>query len=238
MTTNSKTKAVKLTKRQKSWADKVNPELSYSLEEAVKLLKTCAKSKFDESVEIAINLGLDTKLADQQLRGVVAMPNGNGKKLRVAVFAKGDAAAAAEKAGAEVVGTEDLVAKIKKGFLDFDRVVATPDCMPLVGQLGQILGPKGLMPNPKVGTVTANPAKAVQDIKAGLTEYRAEKNGIVHAQVAKASFNEKQLAENITAFVGAIKAAKPASVKGIYMRAVTISSTMGPGIKVDFNAIA
>lgn len=235
---NSKTKNVKLTKRQKTWADKVNPEEIYSLEDAVKLLKTCAKAKFDESVDVSINLGLDTKLADQQLRGVVGMPNGNGKKVRVAVFAKGDAAAAAEKAGAEVVGADDLVAKVKKGFLDFDRVVATPDCMPLVGQLGQILGPKGLMPNPKVGTVTANPAKAVQDIKAGLTEYRAEKTGIVHAQVAKASFSEKQLIENITALVTAIKAAKPASVKGIYMRKVTIASTMGPGIKVDFNAIA
>jgi large subunit ribosomal protein L1 len=235
---NSKTKTVKLTKRQKAWADKVNSETTYSLEEAVKLLKACAKAKFDESVDVAINLGLDTKLADQQLRGVVAMPNGNGKKVRVAVFAKGDAAAAAEKAGAEVVGADDLVAKVKKGFLDFDRVVATPDCMPLVGQLGQILGPKGLMPNPKVGTVTANPAKAVQDIKAGLTEYRAEKTGIVQAQVAKASFTEKQLVENITALVSAVKAAKPASVKGIYMRKVTINTTMGPGIRVDFNSIA
>lgn len=235
---NSKSKTLKLTKRQKTWADKVSSEQTYSLEEAVKLLKACAKAKFDESVDVSINLGLDTKLADQQLRGVVAMPNGNGKKVRVAVFAKGDAAAAAEKAGAEVVGADDLVAKVKKGFLDFDRVVATPDCMPLVGQLGQILGPKGLMPNPKVGTVTANPAKAVQDIKAGLTEYRAEKTGIVQAQVAKASFSEKQLIENITALVTAIKAAKPASVKGIYMRKVTINSTMGPGIRVDFNAIA
>lgn len=238
MTNNLHNKAAKLTKRQKTWAEKVNPEITYSLEEAIKLLKACAKAKFDESVDVSINLGLDTKLADQQLRGVVPMPHGNGKKPRVAVFAKGDAALAAEKAGAEIVGTDDLVAKIKKGFMDFDRVVATPDCMAIVGQLGQILGPKGLMPNPKVGTVTANPAKAVQDIKAGLTEFRAEKNGIVHAQVAKVSFDDALMAENIAAFVMAIKSAKPSSVKGIYMRKVTISSTMGPGIHVDFGAIA
>ena len=224
-------------KRARQWPV-LDRTKAYPLAEAVKLLKDCANTKFDESVDVAINLGVDPKLADQQIRGTVAMPHGNGKKLRVVVFAKGDAAVAAEKAGADLVGAEELADKIKKGWLAFDRVVATPDCMAIVGQLGQILGPKGLMPNPKLGTVTPNAAKAVQDIKAGMTEYRVEKAGIVQAQVAKASFAPKQLEDNIAALVSAVKAAKPSSVKGVYMQKVTISTTMGPGIKVDFNAIA
>ena len=228
--------AKKLTKRQKAWAE-IDREKHYELPEAVKLLKKNATAGFDETVEIAVNLNLDTRKADQQVRGMVALPHGTGKTVRIAVFAKGDAATAAEKAGADVVGAEDLAEKVEKGFLDFDAVVATPDTMPLMGRIGKILGPKGLMPNPKLGTVTPNPAKIVKDLKAGMIEYRAEKRGVVHVVAGKASFSEKQLEENIRSFYETIKAAKPAGVKSIYMNSVAVSSTMGPGIKLDFASL-
>ena len=223
----------KVTKKQKALAGKVDRTKLYDLKEAVTLLKGCAKAKFDETVDVAMNLGVDVRHADQMVRGTVAMPHGTGKTLRVAVFAKGDAATEAEKAGADVVGADDLADKILKGFMDFDRVVATPDCMAIVGKLGKVLGPKGLMPNPKLGTVTPKPGKAVKDIKAGMVEFRADKFGIVHALVGKSSFSESQLEENIRAFADAIKAAKPTGAKGIYMQRMAISSTMGPGIKID-----
>lgn len=207
------------------------------MSEAVKLLKSADTAKFDETVDVAMNLGVDPKHADQMVRGTVALPHGTGKTVRVAVFAKGEAAEAAQKAGADVVGADDLVEKVQKGFLDFDRVIAAPDCMPLVGQIGKILGPKGLMPNPKLGTVTPNVGKAVADVKSGMIEFRVEKNGIVHAGVGKKSFDEKKLTENIQAFVEAIKAAKPSGSKGVYLRRMTISSTMGAGIKIDLSAL-
>lgn len=223
----------KVSKRRQSFADLVDKEKVYTLAEAVALLKKATSTKFDESVEVAVNLNVDPRHADQMVRGTVAMPNGTGKTVRVAVFAKGEAAEEAEKAGADVVGADDLVAKVQKGFLEFDRVVAAPDCMPLVGKLGQILGPKGLMPNPKLGTVTPKPGKAVKDIKSGMIEFRVEKNGIIHAGVGKKSFDDKKIEENIKAFVEALKAAKPSGAKGVYMKKVSVSSTMGPGIVVD-----
>jgi large subunit ribosomal protein L1 len=205
----------------------------YTVEEAVKILKDNAKTKFDQTIEIAMNLGVDVKQSDQMVRGMVQLPNGTGKTVRVAVFAKGDKAAAAKAAGADIVGDEDLAALIQKGEMNFDRCIATPDMMPLVGRLGQVLGPRGLMPNPKLGTVTPDVATAVKAAKAGAIEFRAEKAGIVHAGVGKASFTEKQLAENIRAFVAAIMKAKPASSKGNYVKKVSLSSTMGPGLKIE-----
>lgn len=228
---------MKLTKRQKAYADKIDREKFYSLEEAVSTLLSVESSKFDESVEISLNLGLDPRHADQMLRGSMVLPNGTGKTLRVAVFAKGDAAKAAEEAGADVVGAEDLATKIKGGFLDFDRVVAAPDCMPIVGQLGKVLGPKGLMPNPKLGTVTPNVAKAVEEIKAGQIEFRTEKNGIVHALAGKKSFGQEKVLENINAIVAKIKSDKPSGAKGQYIQRVAVTSTMGPGIKVDITTL-
>lgn len=226
----------KLTKRQKAWAE-IDREKHYEVPEAVELLKKNATANFDESIEIAINLNVDTRKADQQLRGMITLPHGTGRSVRVAVFAKGDAAAAAEKAGADIVGAEDLAEKVEKGFLEFDAVVATPDTMPLMGRIGKILGPKGLMPNPKLGTVTPNPEKVVQDLKAGMIEYRAEKNGVVHVMAGKASFNKDQIEENIRAFYDTIKTAKPSGVKGVYMNSVAVSSSMGPGIKLDFASL-
>jgi len=226
-----------ITKRNKLFSEKVNKEEAMALTDAIKLLKDVSKTKFDETVDVALNLNVDPKHADQMVRGTVGLPHGNGKTVRVAVFAKGDAAADAKKAGADVVGAEDLMEKIQKGFLDFDRVVAAPDCMPLVGQVGKILGPKGLMPNPKLGTVTPNVAKAVTDVKAGLIEFRVEKQGILHAGVGKKSFDDKKLSDNITAFVEAVRSAKPSGVKGTYMEKMTLSSTMGPGIQVDLKSI-
>lgn len=223
----------KVTKRNKASVELVDAEKTYTLAEAVEIMKSCPDAKFDESIEIAMNLGVDPKHADQQVRGTVALPNGTGKTVRVVVFAKNDAAEAAEKAGADFVGTDDLVKKIEGGWFDFDRVVAAPDCMPLVGKLGQVLGPKGLMPNPKLGTVTPQPGKVVKDIKSGMIQFKVEKNGILHVAVGKKSFDQKKIEENIRTFVGAIKAAKPAGVKGVYMQKMAISSTMGPGIKVD-----
>jgi len=205
----------------------------YDLGDAIKLIKDNASAKFDETIEIAMNLGVDPKHADQMVRGIVSLPHGTGKTLRVAVFAKGDKADEARKAGADVVGAEDLSEKIKNGEIDFDRCIATPDMMGIVGQLGKVLGPKGLMPNPKLGTVTPNVAAAVQSAKAGQIEYRVEKAGIVHAGVGKASFSADALAENVSTFVDVINKAKPSGAKGTYLKRISISSTMGPGVKLN-----
>jgi large subunit ribosomal protein L1 len=211
----------------------VNRDKLYTLEEAVKLVKDAAKAKFDETIEVALNLGVDPRHADQMVRGVCQLPNGSGRKLRVAVFAKGTKAEEAKKAGADVVGAEDLVEQVQKGVIDFDRCIATPDMMPLVGRLGKVLGPRGLMPNPKVGTVTMDVAGAVGAAKGGAVEFRVEKAGIVHAGIGKASFEEGKLVENIRAFADAVQKAKPAGAKGTYIERIAISSTMGPGVKVD-----
>jgi large subunit ribosomal protein L1 len=205
----------------------------YTLQDAVKEIKARAKTKFDETVEIAMNLGIDPKHADQNVRGVVSLPAGTGKSVRVAVFAKGDKAEAAKKAGADVVGADDLAEQVQAGKMDFDRVIATPDMMVTVGKLGKVLGPRGLMPNPKLGTVTNDVAEAVKAAKGGQVEFRAEKAGIVHAGVGKVSFSEADLVANVKAFVGAINKAKPAGAKGTYIKKVSLASTMGPGMKLD-----
>jgi large subunit ribosomal protein L1 len=210
---------------------------SYPLEEAVTLVKERAKAKFDETVEIAMNLSVDPRHADQMVRGVVQLPNGSGRKVRVAVFARGDRAAAAKAAGADIVGAEDLVEIVNGGTIDFDRCIATPDMMPLVGRLGKVLGPRGLMPNPKVGTVTNDVAQAVRDAKGGAVEFRVEKAGIVQGGVGKASFEAKALAENIRAFADAVQKAKPAGAKGNYIQKISVSSTMGPGLRVDPSSV-
>ena len=220
-------------KRLKTIIEGLDREKLYPVEEAVKLVKAKAKAKFDETVEIAMNLGVDPKHADQMVRGVCNLPNGTGRTLRVAVFAKGDKAEEARKAGADLVGAEDLVDIVAKGTIDFDRCVATPDLMPLVGRLGKVLGPRGLMPNPKVGTVTMNVTQAVRDAKGGAVEFRVEKAGIVQASVGKSSFSETALVQNIKAFADAVIKAKPAGAKGTYLRRIAISSTMGPGVKVE-----
>ena len=210
----------------------------YSLDQAVKLVKERATAKFDETVEIALNLGVDPKHADQMVRGVVNLPNGTGRTLRVAVFARGAKADEAKAAGADIVGAEDLVNTVNGGQIDFDRCIATPDMMPLVGRLGKVLGPRGLMPNPKVGTVTMDVAAAVKASKGGAVEFRVEKAGIVQGSVGKASFGEEKLAENIRAFVDAVNKAKPTGAKGTYLKRVSISSTMGPGVKLDIGSVA
>jgi large subunit ribosomal protein L1 len=210
----------------------------YAIAEAIKLVRERASAKFDETVEIAMNLGVDPKHADQMVRGVVNLPNGTGRTLRVAVFARGAKADEAKAAGADVVGAEDLVTTVQGGTIDFDRCIATPDMMPLVGRLGKVLGPRGLMPNPKVGTVTMDVAAAVVASKGGAVEFRVEKAGIVQGSVGKASFGEDKLAENIQAFVEAVVKAKPAGAKGTYLQRVAISSTMGPGVKVDPSSIS
>jgi large subunit ribosomal protein L1 len=210
----------------------------YGLDEAIQLIKERAGTKFDETIEISMNLGIDPRHADQNVRGVVTLPNGTGKSVRVAVFAKAAKAEEATKAGADLVGADDLAEKIQAGEINFDRCVATPDMMPVVGKLGKILGPRGLMPNPKLGTVTNDVAEAVQAAKGGQVEFRAEKAGIVHAGVGKASFPETALAENIQAFVRAISKAKPSGAKGTYIKRVSVSSTMGPGVKVDISSLS
>ena len=210
----------------------------YKLDEAVKLVKSNANAKFDETVEIAINLGVDPKHADQMVRGVVNLPNGTGRTLKVAVFARGAKADEARAAGADVVGAEDLVTTVQGGTIEFDRCIATPDMMPLVGRLGKVLGPRGLMPNPKVGTVTMDVAAAVKASKGGAVEFRVEKAGIVQGSVGKASFGEDQLAENIRAFVEAVNKAKPTGAKGSYLQRAALSSTMGPGVKLDLATLA
>jgi len=209
----------------------------YDAAQAVKLVKERAKAKFDETVEVALNLSVDPRKADQNVRGTVMLLHGTGKTLRVAVFAKGDRAKEAEAAGADIVGAEDLAEKVQAGQLDFDRCIATPDMMAIVGRLGKVLGPRGLMPNPKLGTVTTNVAEAVRAAKGGQVEYRAEKTGIVHAGVGKASFSEAALLENLRAFVGAINRAKPSGVKGTFIRRVSLSSTMGPGVKLEISSL-
>ncbi len=224
-------------KRIRTARDAVERTKLYKLDEAVKLVKSNASVKFDETVEIAINLGVDPKHADQMVRGVVNLPNGTGRTLRVGVFARGAKADEARAAGADVVGAEDLVATVQGGAIDFDRCIATPDMMPLVGRLGKVLGPRGLMPNPKVGTVTMDVTAAVKASKGGAVEFRAEKAGIVQGSVGKASFDAAKLAENIRAFVEAVNKAKPTGAKGSYMQRAALSSTMGPGVKLDLSTV-
>ncbi|MBV8060283.1 MAG: 50S ribosomal protein L1 [Alphaproteobacteria bacterium] len=228
-------------KKLRAVAKNVIRTKTYSLDEAIKLVKsnaTTAARKFDETIEIAMNLGIDVKQSDQAVRGVVQLPNGTGKTLRVAVFAKGENADKAKAAGADIVGADDLAEKMTGGFMDFDRVIATPDMMGVVGKLGKVLGPRGLMPNPKLGTVTANVAEAVKAAKAGSIEFRAEKAGIVQAGIGKVSFTEKAILENARAFIGAIAKARPSGAKGTYINRVTVSSSMGPGVKVDLSTLA
>lgn len=226
-------------KKMKAALQKVDREKFYDLGEAVKILKEAAKErKFDESFEMAINLNVDPRHADQAVRGMISLPNGTGATVRVAVFAKDDKAEAAKKAGADIVGAEDLVEAIKGGEVDFDRAIATPDMMAMVGQVAKVLGPKGLMPNPKLGTVTPDVEKAVKDAKGGAIEFRAEKAGIVHAGVGKASFDEKKIAENIQAFYAAIMKARPTGAKGTYVKKVTLTTSMGPGLKIDLPSLS
>ncbi|HEY6967340.1 MAG TPA: 50S ribosomal protein L1 [Burkholderiales bacterium] len=222
-----------ISKRRKAFASKVDRAKAYAALEAMKLVKETATAKFDESVDVAVNLGIDTKKSDQTVRGSVVLPAGTGKKVRVAVFAQGDKAQAAKAAGAELVGMEDLAEKIKGGSLDFDVVIAAPDAMRVVGQLGQILGPRGLMPNPKVGTVTPDVAAAVKNAKGGQVQFRADKTGIVQCTIGRASFTPEQLRDNLGALLDALNKSKPASTKGIFLKKVSVSSTMGLGVKVD-----
>jgi len=220
-------------KRMKAAVAAYDKEKLHTVAEAVKIIKGNAKAKFDETIEVALNLGVDPRHADQMVRGVCNLPNGTGRSVRVAVFAKDAKAEEAKAAGADVVGAEDLMKQIQDGDMPFERVIATPDMMPLVGRLGKILGPKGMMPNPKVGTVTPDVAKAVRDSKGGAVEFRVEKAGIVHAGVGKASFSEDKLTENVTAFLTAIQKARPSGAKGTFIQRITVSSTMGPGVKID-----
>jgi len=218
--------------------ENINRDAFYKLDDAVKIIKSNATAKFDETIEIAINLELDVRHSDQQVRGVVSLPGGTGKTVRVAVFARGDKAEAAKKAGADLVGAEDLAEKINAGELNFDRCIATPDMMGVVGRLGKVLGPRGLMPNPKLGTVTADVEKAVKEVKGGQVEFRTEKAGIVHAGIGKASFSEAQIAQNVRAFFDAINKAKPQGAKGTYVKKVSLSSTMGPGLKLELATLS
>ncbi len=222
-----------IAKRIKGWKDKLTPGKQYPVDEALKLVKELATAKFAESVDAAVNLGIDASKSDQQVRGSTVMPHGTGKTVRVAVFTSGKNQELAKAAGADIVGLEDLAAQVKAGQINFDRVIASPDAMRVVGQLGQILGPRGLMPNPKVGTVTFDVSAAVRDAKGGKIEYRVEKAGIVHARIGKVSFNEQALTDNAKALIGALVRQKPSTSKGSYLRSITVSSTMGPGIRID-----
>jgi len=222
-----------LTKNQKVAASKVEVGSKYSISDALVLIKECATAKFDESVDVSINLGIDTKKSDQTVRGAVVLPNGTGKVVRVAVFTQGDNVQKATDAGADIVGMDDLMKTMQDGDLNYDVVIASPDAMGVVGRLGQVLGPRGLMPNPKVGTVTPDVATAVKNAKAGQVRYRADKAGIVHAGIGKASFDAKALEENIVALIDAIKKVKPSSAKGVYFKKISVSSTMGPGLAID-----
>jgi len=228
----------KIAKRVSKTREGIDPNKAYALGDALKLLKDRSSVKFDETVEVAMNLGVDPRHADQMVRGVVNLPNGTGRSVRVAVFARGDKADEARAAGADIVGAEDLVDIVQKGTIDFDRCIATPDMMPLVGRLGKVLGPRGMMPNPKVGTVTTDVAAAVKASKGGAVEFRVEKAGIVHAGVGKVSFDVKALEENVRAFTDAVNKAKPAGAKGNYVKKVSVTSTMGPGLKVDVSTLA
>ncbi|SDI93420.1 50S ribosomal protein L1 [Alloyangia pacifica] len=223
----------KLGKRTRAAREAFAGKEDVTVEEAVALIKANASAKFDETVEIAMNLGVDPRHADQMVRGVVGLPNGTGKTVRVAVFARGAKAEEAQAAGADIVGAEDLMETIQGGTIDFDRCIATPDMMPIVGRLGKVLGPRNLMPNPKVGTVTMDVAQAVKDAKGGQVQFKVEKAGVIHAGVGKASFDDAKLAENIRAFVGAVAKAKPTGAKGTYVKKISLSSTMGPGVSVD-----
>lgn len=223
----------KKSKRRQAWAELLEPGRAYRLDEAVELLKKGTGAKFDESVDIAVRLGVDPRKPDEMIRGTCDLPNGTGKTVRVLVFAKGEKATEAEQAGADIVGAEDLVEKIEGGWLEFDRVIATPDMMAQVGKIGKILGPRGLMPNPKVGTVTMDVGKAVSAVKAGQVAFRVDKAGIVHMPVGRASFDQAKLAENVTSVMETIRRLRPSSAKGTYIKGVTISSTMGPGIHLD-----
>jgi large subunit ribosomal protein L1 len=227
----------KQSKRFVKAVDGVDTAQMYAIEDAVKLVKARATAKFDETIEIAINLGVDPRHADQMVRGVVSLPNGTGRALRVAVFAKGPKADEAKAAGADIVGAEDLAEKVQKGEIDFDRCIATPDMMGVVGRLGKVLGPRGLMPNPKVGTVTMDVAGAVKDAKGGAVEFRVEKAGIVQAGVGKASFEEGALVQNVRAFVDSVVKARPQGAKGTYLKKISLSSTMGPGVKVALGSV-
>ena len=226
-----------ISKRVKSWADKIDSEKFYPLTEALQLLKECSTVKFDESVEIAVNLGIDAKKSDQAVRGATVLPKGTGKTVRVAVFAQGEQAEAAKAAGADVVGFEDLAERMQAGEMDFDVIVATPDAMPVVSKLGKILGPRGLMPNPKVGTVSTDAAQAVTNAKAGQVRYRTDKNGIIHCAIGKVSFEVEALTENLETLLVDLNKAKPSSAKGIYMKKISLSTTMGPGIAVDQSSL-
>ena len=220
-------------KRTKKALEAFSGKSDVTIEEAVKLVKSNATAKFDETIEIAMNLGVDTRHADQMVRGVVGLPNGTGKSMRVAVFARDVKAKEAKDAGADIVGAEDLMESVQAGTIDFDRCIATPDMMPIVGRLGKVLGPRNLMPNPKVGTVTVDVTEAVKAAKGGEVQFRAEKGGVVHAGIGKASFGESQLVENVKAFIDAVAKAKPSGSKGSFMKGITLSSTMGPGVTVS-----
>ncbi|MFD0859179.1 50S ribosomal protein L1 [Roseovarius aquimarinus] len=223
----------KLGKRTRAAREAFAGKTDLTVEDAVKLVKANATAKFDETIEIAMNLGVDPRHADQMVRGVVGLPNGTGKDVRVAVFARGAKAEEAEKAGADIVGAEDLMETVQSGKIDFDRCIATPDMMPIVGRLGKVLGPRNLMPNPKIGTVTMDVAQAVKDAKGGQVQFKAEKAGVIHAGVGKASFDQAKLVENVRAFISAVQKAKPAGAKGSYMKRISLTSTMGPGVTID-----
>ena len=227
----------KMTRRRKTIEEKVDYERTYAISEAVTLLNEISGPKFSESLDISVNLGIDPQKSDQTVRGATSLPHGSGKETRVAVFAQADSADEAQKAGADIVGFEDLAEEIKKGELDFDVIIATPDSMRLVGQLGKVLGPRGLMPNPKTGTVTADVAKAVSDAKSGQIQFRADRGGIVHGSVGKVGFDAVQVKENIEALISDLRKAKPASAKGVYLKKITLSSTMGPGLVIDAASI-
>jgi large subunit ribosomal protein L1 len=227
-----------IVKRQKPWKEKLTPGKHYAVDEALKLVKEFANAKFSESVDAAVNLGIDASKSDQQVRGSTVMPHGTGKTVRVAVFTSGKNQEVAKAAGADIVGLEDLAAQVKAGQINFDRVIASPDAMRVVGQLGQILGPRGLMPNPKVGTVTPDVATAVKNAKSGQVTYRVDKAGIIHCTIGKATFQSQQLKENLSALLADLQKAKPASAKGQYLKRITLSSTMGPGVIVDQSTLA
>jgi large subunit ribosomal protein L1 len=227
----------RLSKRMKTVRGKIDQLKSYPIDEALKLVKDTATAKFDESVDVAVNLGVDAKKSDQTVRGSVVLPSGTGKKVRVAVFAQGEKAKAATEAGADIVGFDDLAAKVKEGFMDFDVVIATPDAMKVVGQLGQILGPRGLMPNPKVGTVSADVTTAVKNAKAGQVQYRTDKAGIIQCTIGRASFTPEQLKKNLLALIEALNKSRPQGTKGIYVKKISVSSTMGAGVRVDSSTL-